>query len=468
MKNLLPLRKESLPPSPSFWKLIGPSFILLGLGLGSGEIILWPYLVSNWGLGIIWGVLLGISFQFVMNMEIERYSLINGESIFVGFARKFGKIAPIWFILSTLIPWMWPGIIASSGKIIAAIFEFQKPQFVSMFLLLLIGLILTVGPTLYKTVERFQKTLIILGVPFILFLVFQTVQVSDLVALSQGLVGIGEGYLFLPEGISLASFLAAFAYTGAGGNLNLAQSFYVKEKGYGMGQYSGKITSILTGKKEHITLEGATFEINENNLSEFNKWWRKTNLEHAIVFLGTGFLTIILLALLAYANVYGKKGVESGINFILLEADVLGNTLIPFVRGLFLMVAGIFLFATQLTVIDATSRIMSENLIIFNPKRFNVSNLPKYFYTFLWVQIFSGCVIFLAGLTEPLALLTLGAIFNAVAMFVHIGSTLYLNKTTLHKKLKPNMIRTIFMIAAFLFFGVFSLFTISQQLGLIN
>src|SRR3990167_4265836 len=89
--NLNPLNNKELPPALSLKKLIGPSFIILGLGLGSGEIILWPYLTSKFGMGIIWGALLGLTFQFFMNMEIERYALINGESIFVGFARNYKK-----------------------------------------------------------------------------------------------------------------------------------------------------------------------------------------------------------------------------------------------------------------------------------------------------------------------------------------------------------------------------------------
>ena len=79
-------------------KLIGPSFVILALGLGSGEIILWPYLASNYGLGIIWGALLGITFQYFINMEIERYALVKGESVFVGIA-KLWRGAPIWFIV---------------------------------------------------------------------------------------------------------------------------------------------------------------------------------------------------------------------------------------------------------------------------------------------------------------------------------------------------------------------------------
>src|SRR3990167_9734375 len=105
-----PLKIGNLPKAPRLLKLIGPSFIILGLGLGSGEIILWPYLTSNYGMGIIWGALLGLTFQFFMNMEIERYALAHGESVFVGLARKLRWIS-VWFLLSTFIPWIWPGII---------------------------------------------------------------------------------------------------------------------------------------------------------------------------------------------------------------------------------------------------------------------------------------------------------------------------------------------------------------------
>src|SRR3989344_7245354 len=104
--KLEPLGSGELPKPPPFWKLVGPSFIILGVGLGSGELILWPCLSANFGLGIIWAAIVGITLQFFLNMEIARYTIVNGESIFVGFARKFGKFSPYWFIFSTLLPWM--------------------------------------------------------------------------------------------------------------------------------------------------------------------------------------------------------------------------------------------------------------------------------------------------------------------------------------------------------------------------
>ena len=159
MQRLAELEQRELPEPPALRKLIGPSFIILGLGLGSGELILWPYLVSRFGLGIIWGAVLGVTLQFFMNMEIERYALINGESIFVGFARKW-RWLPIWFLLSTFLPWMWPGIIAASATVFAASFGFSYSKYIGIALLLLIGIIFSVGSVIYKTQEKLQKIII--------------------------------------------------------------------------------------------------------------------------------------------------------------------------------------------------------------------------------------------------------------------------------------------------------------------
>ena len=76
----LPLGEQDLPKPLPLRKLIGPSFILLGLGLGSGEVILWPYLASNYGLGIAWAIVIGLTMQFFINMEVERYALEIGRA----------------------------------------------------------------------------------------------------------------------------------------------------------------------------------------------------------------------------------------------------------------------------------------------------------------------------------------------------------------------------------------------------
>lgn len=436
-----------LPKAPKFRNLIGPSFILLGLGLGSGELILWPYLTSNWGMGIIWGAVMGVTFQFFINMEIERYALAKGESVFVGFAGLW-KFLPFWFIFSTFICWIWPGIIATSARLLGEVVGFSNYNLLAIFLLVLIGLILTVGKNLYKTVEKISFLLIIIGVPAIFILTAYLTKRSDVFDLLGGIINFGS----LPKNLPTASFLAAFAFAGAGGNLNLAQSFYVKEKGYGMGKYGGKISSVLTGSVENIEITGSHFAITKDNIQNFKNWWKVTNLEHLLVFWFGGVVSILLLSLLAYSTVFGLSTPEGGVNFMIFESLEIARRTAPFLGALFLIIGGAMLFNTQLTVLDATSRILAENIVLMKRKL----NLAKVYYLSLWIQIIFGIIIFSLNIGQPLYLLTISAVLNAIAMLVHIGLTFWLNMTELDKKIKPSIFRIIMIIAAFLFFAYFS------------
>ena len=361
------------------------------------------------------------------------------------------------------MPWIWPGIAAASAKLIGSLFGIQETQYLAIGMLILMGAILSLGPVLYKTVERFQKLLIGVGVPSVFLLTIFLARQHHWVDLANGLMGKGPDYWLLPAGIPIASFLAALAYAGAGGNLNLAQSFYVKAKGYGMGKYAGRITSLLTGKKEEVSLTGAKFECTEENVKTFKEWWKNINIEHFLVFWVTGSVTILLLALLSYVTTYGTGQDIPGINFVLLEAAEIGKQLFPFAGTFFLIVAGLTLFGTQLTVFDATSRILSENVILASKDKISSKKLPKIYYGVLWLQIFAGITIFLTGFTEPLQLLILAAVLNAFAMFVHVGLTLWLNKTSLEDELKPKLLRTTAMVLAFLFYGGFSIYTILDR-----
>jgi hypothetical protein len=205
----LPVKK--LPKAPPLKRMIGPSFIILGLGLGSGEVIMWPYLASNYGMGIIWGAILGLTFQFFMNMEIERYALARGESVFVGYKRLF-KNSPIWFIFSTFLPWMWPGIAASSAVLLGYVFGMKEnTQYLAIGLLILMGLILSFGPVLYKTVERLQKVLIMVGVPTIFIISILLASPADWSAVANGIVGNGDGFLVLASGYIYSIILSRFS-----------------------------------------------------------------------------------------------------------------------------------------------------------------------------------------------------------------------------------------------------------------
>ena len=151
-------------------------------------------------------------------------------------------------------------------------------------------------------------------------------------------------------------------------------------------------------------------------------------------------------------------GNTEGINFVINEGTIIGQTIFPFVGILFLVVVSIMLFQTQLGVMDSTSRIMAENLAIkkLDGKKEGRINLSRIYYFFVWAQIAFGIVLFLFNIYEPKTLIIFGAVINAFAMFVHLALVFWLNHKSLPKVFRPNLFRKIIIGIIFVFFGVFS------------
>ncbi len=443
---------QNLPEPISLKSSIGPSIILLGLALGSGELIMWPYLVSQYGLGIIWGGLLGITFQYFLNTEIMRYTLARGESVFVGW-RRFGKLIPVWFIFSTVVPWALPGFVLASATMLNHVFPSLPINITAASLILLTGLIISSGSTLYKTMETVQKTLLSVGVPFVTLLALYMAKSTDWRALFQGFVGIGDGYRFLPQGVAIGAFLGAFAYSGGGGNLNLSQSYYIKEKGMGMGKYGVGIKALLSGSGSH-RIDGQFFPLNASNLSRWRRWWRLVTTEHLLVFWGIGLFTISMLALLSAAT---ARGVESsgGLAFFFRQSEMISAALHPIVGSTFVLIGSLMLFTTQLGVLEAASRVIAENILLLKYKINQEVNASKMFYLVLWSELAFSAVFLFLGFSEPRALLTLGAILNAAAMMVAFILILYLNTRSMPAPLRPPLVRRLILIIAASFFAYF-------------
>lgn len=444
-------RQDQLPEPITLKASIGPSFILLGLALGSGELIMWPYLVSQYGLGIIWGGLVGITFQYFLNTEIMRYTLAWGESVFVGW-RRWGKVIPAWFVFSTVIPWALPGFVLASATMLSNVFPLLPIRLTAVALILLTGIIISSGHTLYTTMEKVQKTLLLIGVPFIALLTLYMARGSDWSALLSGLVGIGDGYHFLPKGIAIGAFLGALAYSGGGGNLNLSQSYYIKEKGMGMGKYGTGIKTLLASPDSH-RLDGQLFTLSATNLSRWRRWWRLVSIEHLLVFWGIGLFTILMLGMLSMATAHGVSS-SGGLGFFFKEAEMIGLSTHPLVGKLFVVVGALMLFTTQLGVLESASRIIAENILLLKYRHDESVNASKMFYLVLWSELAFSMIFLYSGLSEPRALLTLAAILNAAAMMVAFVLILFLNRR-LPKIIRPSWARQFILVFASCFFLYF-------------
>ena len=74
--------ERDLPEPARLRKLIGPSVILVGVGVASGEYILFPYIASVAGLAFLWAAVVGVAqwvlaFAALANEQAARLSRAN-------------------------------------------------------------------------------------------------------------------------------------------------------------------------------------------------------------------------------------------------------------------------------------------------------------------------------------------------------------------------------------------------------
>src|SRR5919106_754343 len=141
-------------PPRSTWRIVGPGVVAAGVGLASGEFILFPYIASQVGLVFIWAALVGLVTQYFLNMEIERYTLATGETALTGFSR-FWRHWGLVFAILTYFANLWPGWATSSATLTTYLFG-GEPRWIAIGMLIAIGLILTLAPVVYLALEKAQ------------------------------------------------------------------------------------------------------------------------------------------------------------------------------------------------------------------------------------------------------------------------------------------------------------------------
>src|ERR671939_97665 len=113
-KYLPGVEYRDLPEPEPLRRYLGASVILLATALGSGELLIWPYITTQAGVGLLWLAFVGFTAQYFLNMEIERYTLATGETAVTGFSR-FWKPWGIVFALGAILPNAFPGWAASAA-----------------------------------------------------------------------------------------------------------------------------------------------------------------------------------------------------------------------------------------------------------------------------------------------------------------------------------------------------------------
>jgi hypothetical protein len=445
-----------LPRVPKVNHIVGPSAIMLGASLGSGETLFWPLLIAQNGWGLYWAFWVGVLTQFFINTELQRWTIATGESIFRGLDR-LSSFWPWFFLVAGFFHLGWPGWAAGAAQVFAAGVGLGAGNWVipGIVLMIVIWASYQIHPVMYNVVEKAQTAMMILAVATAVLLVLVAGSFGQLANLPAGAVNFGA----LPADMNIAVFLGGLAYAGAGGYINLSQGVWSREKGYGMGSYQGRVKNPLIGEEpEPVEENGFVFEPTDLNMQRWKGWWKITQLEHVLTF---------VLGLLIVATVMMTISTQFAAGFAGDDAIQMWlNEVIPGIGGgvgaLVYVVLFLALFTTEYAIIESFVR-NSVDIVYEMYGRQAGWSLPRVFWGLLTLFTLWGILIIGLQFDQPFILLVIGAAIAGVMMWPYNALTLIINTTLMPEHTQPGWARVVAMWWATGFFGYFSVLLIADQ-----
>jgi hypothetical protein len=423
-KYLPAVEYRDLPDPRGLRTYMGASVIILATALGSGELILWPYITTQVGIGLVWLSVVGITVQFFLNMEIERYTLVTGETAVTGFSRMWVGWSVI-FVLGAILPNTIPGWASSGASLFTYIFNLGEGAIpiVATIFLVSIASSVTLSPVVYQVLEKVQAVLVIIILAFIALAIVIATDLSAWVGVvaeaPAGIANIG-GYW---EEVGALSLLAALSFAGAGGANNLVQSNYVRDKGMGMGIHIPNIVSPITGEEVAAPSLGYVPPDTEENRRRWQGWWKVANQEHLITFWGIGALLLVSLCVLVFSSIGVQENIGTDLEFVEDWAVAMGERIAPWFEYFFLIAGFVMLLSTNIGIMDYVARLTGDSLKVTVLRDSEFWSESKLYVTAVWILAIGGSILVWTGI-EPIILLTMSA---AGGFFVMAAYSILLN-----------------------------------------
>ena len=215
---------------PSLLAIILPGILIAATGVGAGDLATASFAGSHLGLAILWAVVVGSLFKFVLTEGLARWQLATGTSLLEGLAQHLGPIF-VWLFLPYLLLWSFfvgAALMSACGVTLHAMFpvfeDASQAKIVFGVLCSVIGLIMV----LIGGFKLFEKIMAVsIAVMFSVVLVTAGILWPGTEAVLQGLTvpSIPEA-----DGKGIAWTVALIG--GVGGTLTiLCYGYWIKEKG---------------------------------------------------------------------------------------------------------------------------------------------------------------------------------------------------------------------------------------------
>jgi hypothetical protein len=448
---------------------IGPSLIALGISIGSGEWLLGPQAVGQFGfVGIGWVIVVSAVLQTFYNVECARTVMATGEVPVVA----WGRVPPgyfLWVPLSVFIvifAFIAGGWAASAGQGVYALVHgrtaaagAEEPRLWAIALLVLVFLITASARRISRSLELANWLMV--GAILISLIAI------DLFVVPFSLWWEGIRGFFTPAappaGITATQLGGLAGFTALASGLNWYVMGHYRDKGYGMGYRAGFLSG-MRGERRQLLDSGVTFPVDEGNTSRWRRWYRLLLLDMwGVFFIGAMLGMLLPTILMAHAvNVSGTRPTTASVPTFV--ANVLDQ---EYGRGMFylaLIVGVLILFSTQLGIFEAMVRVTTDAGHATSPRlrRLVEGDPRKFYYPFMLVLLIIIAVIL--HLALPVNLVQWSANMSNLGALIYPFLLIYLN-SKLPKPARPRPWHYVLLGLNVVFFGFFFINFVADLVG---
>ncbi len=334
-------------------KNLGPGLLFAGAAIGVSHLVQSTRAGADFGLGLLWALLLVNLFKYPFFQFGPRYATATGESLLDGY-RKLGKgVLTTYFILNiaTMFTIQTAVTIFTAGLASSLFGDFIPVQLWTVVIIIICFTILILGK--YKLLDKIMKVIVLtLTISTIAAVCMAFSNTSNPIAMKQ----------ILPSnGLEITFLIAFMGWMPAPLDVSVWQSLWAIEKNKDTKNYSPK---------------SALFDFNIGYLST--------------IVIGVGFLLLGALVMFNSGETFSNSaGIFSG-QLINMYAQSLGN----WAYYIIAIAAFTTMFSTTLTTLDASPRAMNRSIELL------LKTPYKYGYLF-WIILLAlgtiGIFFFLAS-----------------------------------------------------------------------
>ncbi len=347
-------------------KKLGPGLLFAGAAIGVSHLVQSTRAGADFGLGLLWALLLVNLFKYPFFQYGPRYASATGESLLDGY-KKLGKgVLVTYFILSiaTMFTIQTAVTIVTAGLASSLFGDFVSIEVWTIIILFICFSLLIVGK--YKLLDNLMKIIIIV------------LTISTLVAVVAALLNNEQPISFkqiLPDNSFEIAFLIAFmGWMPAPLDISVFHSLWTIEKKKTDSEFNTK---------------SAIFDFNVGYLST--------------IVLGVGFVFLGYLIMFNSGETFSNAAGEFSNQLLEMYSISLGNWAYIIIG----IAAFTTMFSTTLTILDASPRAMHKTTqLLFN------NNFKKGYLFWILILVIGTIIIFFTFASEMGLLVKIATILS--------------------------------------------------------